>query len=164
MQRVGHRRDEPLHELLHLLGRGLVKVLQHQQEGPVQPGHLGGQDLQPMVERGPIPSRDESGGFRKPVRGRGLDGSDEVADEALRVVVERINREPGAGRAASIEPLGDQRRLSEARRGGDESHPVLGGLVESLEESGALLEGVVCDGPLDLIEDVDRDCTWRLRR
>ena len=79
MQWRWHRLDEPLEQLDDLLRFDSVEVLQDQNQGAVQPGHLGGQDLESVAEGRPLWGPGEGGGLRKAVRGRAFDGGDEVA-------------------------------------------------------------------------------------
>ena len=66
-----------------------------------------------------------------------LQGSDEVGEEARRVVIPVVQREPGGRAVAPGDPCADEGGLAEAGGGGDEGQGAVQPLVEPREQAGA---------------------------
>ena len=77
------------------------------------------------------------GGCFAKLRRNRLQSSNEISPKAGRIVVPLIQREPGDGTLAAVDPFAQQRGLAEACRGGDEGELAVQASVQPLEQARA---------------------------
>ena len=114
----------------------LVEVVEDDGQRAAVVGELGGQHLDRRL-RGIVGSTEPPSGAGADASEHLLDARDDVAPQAHRVLVVRVERHPRRRRTTRGEPRGDRDRLAVAGRGGDERDRGRAGVVEQLVDARA---------------------------